>query len=79
MTSLAAGGPVPTQSWMLMGSQDLACCCSGFIQLMEEADWHLHPHHPSLADGLTECPEPALWWEEGKKHERALLALQWKY
>lgn len=76
MMLLAAGGPVSTQSLPLKG---LACRCIGLIQLIEEADWRFHPYHPSLADGLTWCPEPGLRWEEGEKHERALLALQWKY
>ena len=62
-----------------MGSEDMACCCIGLIQLLEEADPHLYPYHPSLADGLMRCPEPGLEWVEGEKHdELALLALQWR-
>lgn len=76
MMLLAAGGPLSTRS---LPPRALACRCVGFIQPIEQAGWRFHPYHPSLADGLTWCPEPALWYEEGEKHERALLAVQWKY
>lgn len=72
-------GPVSAQSLPVMGSQDLACGCIGLIQLTEEADPHLHPYHPSLAEGLMGCPELELQWAEGAKHDECvLLALQWK-